>query len=269
MHLRPCRSKPTQGGTGADAAVFGNKKNKIIMKNLYKIWLFLFLFSCTSSSTTTKKQYNFIKTFEGEIGNKYQIIAKFRCENGAVTGNYYYKNKGQEIIIKGEINNNKVILKEFDKIGNQTGNFEGNFEGDNKISGIWSKPNGNNQVNFVLLETNTDYNSVLNEFQELKSIIGRYDSPFNDGGISSGTVMISNVRDDKFDFEITTAHAQGCTGEAKGTATITRNKVGKYSEKNCKNLEFQFFPGEVKIEENKCELHGIRCSFSGSYNKKM
>ena len=64
-----------------------------------------------------------------------------------------------------------MILKEFDKIGNQTGNFEGNIEGENKISGNWSKPNGDNQVGFVLLETNTDYNSVLNEFQELKSII--------------------------------------------------------------------------------------------------
>ena len=127
-----------------------------------KIFLFLILsicFSCkkteSENSLKTEIPTNFVKTFEGEISKKFDIIMKLTSDNGIVSGTYYYKKVGENIQLKGELKSNgELQLNEFDNNGNQTGIFKGKIIENSKIEGKWSKPNGDNEMTFKLIESN-------------------------------------------------------------------------------------------------------------------
>lgn len=242
------------------------------------IVIILFFFtSCNESKNQEKSKpsekeiitINFVKTFEGEISNKYPIIAKIKSNTGEIEGNYYYTKVGQELELQGTISNEgELNLKEFDDKGNQTGQFEGIYSR-GKIEGNWSKPNGDKIMPFQLLESNTDYSSIKKELQELKGISGRYESTFNEGGTSSGTVVINQKKGQEFTFEIIVANSKGCTGDLKGSIKVGTNKVGFFKSKTCKELMFEFFSQEVKVQEKNCDEHGMNCWFAGTYKKKI
>ena len=213
---------------------------------------------------------DFVKTFEGQINNKYDIQMKITSNNGNITGKYFYKKVGKDIVIKGTIDNQgKISISEFDNKGNQTGLFEGKMPNENKIEGTWSKPNGSNSMPFYLLASNTSYETSKKEIKTSKydNITGTYQSPLNDGGISMGTVKIMYLGNNRFYFEITTSHQAGCTGEASGTGIIDNNGIGRWSGDGCESLTFKFSNGTVNIDEKNCDLHGMRCWFEGEYKK--
>lgn len=221
-------------------------------------------------SSEPKVNTDFVKTFEGQINNKYDIVMKLASNNGQINGEYFYKSKGVSLSLSGDVEENgKIIMNEFDDNGNQTGMFEGIMVNENKIQGKWSKPDGSNELEYFLLTSNTNYESLLNEIAKSNKIdiSGTYESPYNDGGVSSGTVEIKNVKANSFEFEITAAHQSGCTGYAEGTATLDKNIIGKWSSSNCESLVFKFSEGKLMIEETNCELHGMRCGFMGEYSK--
>ena len=102
---------------------------------------------------------------------------------------------------------------------------------------------------------------------KLEHISGTYHSSFNNGGISEGSVIIKYAGDEKFEFEITTAHRAGCTGYVAGTATIDQNGIGSWSDEFCDSLIFHFLRDKLTIEEVDCGYHGIRCEFRGEYKR--
>jgi len=105
---------------------------------------------------------DFINTFEGNINKKYQIVAKINSTNGKLSGSYYYKRNPIKININGFFqNDSSIVINEFDKNGNQTGQFNGVFFDNNKILGKWSKPNGNNKMDFILIKSNINYEAVF------------------------------------------------------------------------------------------------------------
>jgi hypothetical protein len=63
----------------------------------------------------------------------------------------------------------------------------------------------------------------------------------------------------------------GCTGEIKGTATITKNNQAVYRQQgDACSLQFNFSASSVTIKEMEpCGSHrGVKCSFDGTYPRK-
>ena len=232
--------------------------------------LILFLISCKEETKKETPNFDFVKTFAGKIDNKYPLHIKLNSENGKINGTYFYDKVGTDIEIKGTISNDSTLtLNEFDQKGNQTGLWNGKLINENKISGTWSKPNGDSAKEFTLILTSDNYESSKKAISESKysNYNGTYNSPFNDGGISFGRLTIKYNENNEIEFDISTAHQAGCTGELKGTAKINSNGIATHSSSNCKSLTFEFKNNQVIVKEKHCDLHGMRCFFSGTYKK--
>ena len=238
------------------------------------------LSACNQSDTTKTKDQNnqtassvqmdFVKTFEGQINNKYDIILKITSNGGQISGKYFYQSVGSDIQVKGNLDNQgKLTLNEYDTKGNQTGLFSGTMVNNNKIAGNWSKPNGDAEMSFLLIESNSQYESSKTpiKYDKLASISGQYDFEFNSAGVSFGSVKIKYLGSEKFTFEISTAHQSDCQGELSGTATLDHNGIGHYTGYGCELLTFKFTSKKLTINETDCEYHGARCWFAGTYLK--
>lgn len=213
---------------------------------------------------------DFVQTYSGKINDKYPFHMKITSNNGTVTGNYFYDKVGKDIELKGSISIDSVVtLNEFDKKGNQTGLWKGKLINLNKIEGDWSKPSGSSSQKFSLLKTSETYKSVKRDIYDSKfsRYSGSYNSPFNDGGISFGKLVIKYTNNGEINFNIRTAHQSGCTGELKGTAKINEIGIASYSGLGCENVTFKFTKDQVSIKEKDCNQHGMRCYFSGIYKK--
>lgn len=212
---------------------------------------------------------NFNSRYEGSIDSKYGIYMSIQSNNGVVTGEYFYKKNGEPLMIQGTINNEgDMLLNEFDSNNNLTGVFRSSVSNIEKIEGVWSKPNGQSQMPFLLKKVNVnsqtiDEKSILDK----KQFLGTYESPYNKHGISYSSVKIYEIIEDKFKFEISTAHQSGCTGGVEGIGIINEYGIGHWSSKECKNLTFEFSDNRLVINEAGCELYGLRCPFAGEYYK--
>lgn len=232
--------------------------------------LIIFLISCKGETKKEAPSFDFIKTFAGKIDNKYPLHMKLNSETGKINGTYFYNKVGTDIEIKGTISNDSTLtLNEFDEKGNQTGIWNGKFVNENKISGSWSKPNGDSSKSFTLILTSDNYESSNKSISDTKysKYNGTYNSPFNDGGIAFGQLIIKYTENNEIEFDISTAHQTGCSGKLKGSAKINSNGVAKYRGQGCDNLTFQFKNNTVNVTEKNCEHHGMRCYFSGEYIK--
>jgi hypothetical protein len=228
------------------------------------------MISCKEESKKETPSFDFIKTFAGKIDNKYPLHIKLNSESGKINGTYFYDKVGTDIEIKGTIlKDSTLTLNEFDQKGNQTGLWKGKLINKNKISGIWSKPNGDSAKDFNLILTSDNYQSSKKAISDSKfsNYNGTYNSPFNDGGISFGRLIIKYNENNEIEFDISTAHQAGCTGELKGTAKINSNGIATHSSSNCKSMSFEFKNNKVIVNEKNCDLHGMRCYFSGTYEK--
>lgn len=223
-----------------------------------------------NDTKTSQLQINFVKTFEGKINDSYDIVLKITSNDGQVTGNYFYNSKGVDIQVDGVLDDKgNLTLNEYDSNGNQTGVFNGIVSNNSKIEGVWSKPNGDKEMPFLLIESNNEYEtSKIQEIEEVSvDISGQYDFEFNSEGDSYGSVKIISLGNKKFSFNISTSNSKGCTGEISGSGTISDLGIGKYSAEDCKSLIFTFASEKLTIEENDCELHGMGCYFAGEYLK--
>lgn len=247
------------------------------MKYILSILIILVTISCkkkeSGNSLKVEIPTNFVKTFEGTIYEKFDIIMKLTAENGIVNGAYYYTEVGENIQLKGEIQNNgELLLNEYDSSGNQTGIFKGKIIENSKIEGNWSKPNGEKVMTFKLIESNTSYSSEQNSKKEklnFENISGTYFSPFNDDENYNGETEIKILENQKFKFDIKVAKSTGCTGQIEGIGTLDKNGIGTFSNSDCEKLTFNFYKNKVKITEKNCdEMHGMNCYFEGEYNRK-
>jgi antitoxin component YwqK of YwqJK toxin-antitoxin module len=239
------------------------------------------LSACNQPNTTKTKDQNnqiassvqldFVKTFEGQINNKYDIILKITSNGGQISGKYFYTSVGSDIQVKGKLDNQgKLTLNEYDTKGNQTGLFSGTMVNNNKIAGNWSKPNGDKEMSFLLIESNSQYESSKTQinYEKHASISGQYYGATNSAGYNFGSVKIKYLGSKKFTFEIFTARQDKCQGDLSGTATLDHNGIGKYTDNHCELLTFKFTSKKLQINETDCLMHhGAWCYFSGIYLK--
>ena len=101
--------------------------------------------------------------------------------------------------------------------------------------------------------------------QDAFSISGVYEiaSP-----TSMATVVVQQLESNTFKFEITTATQSGCTGDLTGEAMLADDRSSSFTSELC-NLTFEFSEDAVTIEEGDCEVHGMQCGFTGTYEKAM
>jgi len=221
---------------------------------------------------TVKTEINndFIKTYEGNINGKYEIMMKLISDNGEIKGSYFYKKNGIKLDIKGNLRNDSLItLNEFDTNGNQTGLFKGKMVSKSKIIGKWSKPNGKNKMDFRIIESNSNYQVVKKQTENIdyNYITGKYESPFNGSGVSSGDIKIKYLGKNRFSFEILVVSNYGKSiGEIKETGKIS-NGIGYFSKSNCK-LTFKFNGTKLNIIQKGCTDYSGMTSFRGDYLKK-
>ena len=151
----------------------------LLMKKLNLLFIALFsamALSCTQApKTATEKapvRFDFVKTFEGIIGDDYAVHLKITSDNGSLKGVYFYDNVGAEIGIDGSIESDStVVIREYDETGNQTGLWKGRLESENKISGTWSKPNGSSPQPFSLIATSRSYKEAMAAATEPEDLI--------------------------------------------------------------------------------------------------
>lgn len=125
------------------------------MKFLYIITL-LSIFSCNNPDS---KKVSFIKVYEGTI-DKYPITMKLIVEDNNLKGNYIYNKFGEYFIIKGQIINDSIKIEGYDKKNNLTDIFLGTLQ-NGKVSGDWSKPNGENKMKFSIIESSIPFPSEI------------------------------------------------------------------------------------------------------------
>lgn len=232
--------------------------------------LIILSISCKKKTKEIKPSFNFIKTYTGKIDNKHSLHIKLNSDNGKINGTYFYDKTGTNIKVIGTIlKDSTITLNEFDQEGNLTGLWKGKLINKNKISGVWSKPNGNLTKDFILILTSDNYESLKKAMYDSKysNYNGTYNSPFNSNGTSFGRLIIKYTKNNEIEFDISTAHQSGCVGELKGTAKIDSDGIATHSSSNCKSLSFEFKNKKVIVKEKNCDLHGMRCFFSGTYEK--
>lgn len=124
------------------------------------------------------------------------------------------------------------------------------------------------QTENKISKTSENNNSTSKEFTDdlFELISGEYDGIYNTEQ-SISNVKIKYIGNRNVEFEIFTATESGCVGNVSGTVTIDNYGKGKYSEEECESLEFVFNSEKLSINENNCGLHGMRCFFSGEYEK--
>jgi hypothetical protein len=243
------------------------------MKKTILLLVLILITSCKNSEKQKEISIDFVKTLEGKISDQFQIIMKLTSENGNINGNYFYKKVGGNIKLKGEIKKNgAIILNEFDEVGNQTGIFKGTIDENSKIVGTWSKPNGEKEMSFILLESNSSYETeqkTIKDKNDITNLSGLYKSPYDDGKTLIGEVKIKILEGKKFSFEISIAETRTeCFGGLEGIGIINDDGIGNYSGENCGNLSFKFRQNKLEITETDCAgYHGMRCTFDGEYIK--
>ena len=115
---------------------------------------------------------------------------------------------------------------------------------------------------------NTEQTVNTINLPELDSLSGRYDCPFNEYGISYGSIDIKYKSGRIIYFEIETGHQGGCMGKLSGELTIDSILTGVYLTDVGTKIRFEFTDNRLHIiEQGDCQEHGMRCWFGGWYEK--
>lgn len=99
---------------------------------------------------------NFEQVLAGHLEKKngdFIFISMYlKGENGNMTGKYFYENTSakEDIMLRGNLEGDSLMLVEFDPKNRITGRFNGKYVSPNAIEGTWSTPDGKKQLVFRL-----------------------------------------------------------------------------------------------------------------------
>ena len=226
--------------------------------------IFAFIFICQLGFAQTKQT---LQTFEGQINGKIAITLALVLEDNLVYGTLRYKVVGEAIKVIGSVENNKVLLHEFDSKGNVTGVYFGTKKGD-VIAGSWTSPSGKEMSFSVKKTAIAPIDKVEN-----KTITGTYAYAFGKEG-GSGNIYVRQIDATKAIVEMQAVKGGPSYNQATVEKTTLKlmNNQAVYENKEfgkCK-LKMSFFEGGLSIiyldEAYECGF-GNGASVSGNYLK--
>jgi hypothetical protein len=95
-----------------------------------------------------------------KLNGDYLLITMYlKAENGEVSGKYFYQSnpKKEDILLKGRIIGDSLMLTEYDAQNNITGRFNGSIISNDTFEGEWTSPNGKKSLFFKLFFDDIDY----------------------------------------------------------------------------------------------------------------
>lgn len=111
----------------------------------------------TSQVKSTNKSKDIHADYTGFLDGKYAIVLQLDAVQGQVTGRYFYKSSGTDILLRGTLDESGHLkAEEHDSKGTVTGIFEAEVHG-KAIDGKWFPPNRAKSMNAYLETTETAY----------------------------------------------------------------------------------------------------------------
>jgi hypothetical protein len=109
---------------------------------------------------------DFYKRYEGAINNTLKITLHLLKQDQAVSGYYYYQNKGIPLFLNGTMDSSgKVLLAETTRDGLQTGSFLVNALGGAEISGTWQSADKKKSLPFSAREEYGAYSAAFKAYE--------------------------------------------------------------------------------------------------------
>lgn len=182
--------------------------------------------------------------YDGLINNRISINLSLTFDGNLVYGTLIYKKVGQPIKIIGSLQNDEIMLHEFDGKTDITGIYYGTKKGD-EISGSWSSPSGK-EMKFSVKKTTSNEISKT----EITSVTGTYAYSFGkDGG--TGNMYVRQAEKDKIILEIQAIKGPPSYNQAiieKNTLKLVNNEA-IYENTEFGKCEFKisFFEGGANI----------------------
>lgn len=229
------------------------------MRNLKLILLGLII-TLELSAQTNRRSIQ----FSGTISEKYPIKMTLTIQNEKVTGYYYYEKYKTKILLSGQIQGDKITLKESP---DYESDFKTGFIGDFKNSefnGNWTDKVKGKSLKF---KASADSDKPIIVSNKILEIEGAYEDVMSSDKYFS-SLDLQYISDDLFCFEISNGTESGCIGYLKGLISLTDLTNGIYSGESCEEIKFIFSKNELTLIEKNCELHGMKCPFEGKYKKK-
>jgi hypothetical protein len=102
-------------------------------------------------------------TFAGSLrknnGDEILISMYLKALNGNIVGKYFYEAnpKKEDIVLKGHIAGDSLMLTEYDAQNKITGRFSGSIIGNDTFEGLWTSPNNKRSLFFKLYFDDMDY----------------------------------------------------------------------------------------------------------------
>jgi hypothetical protein len=90
----------------------------------------------------------------------YLLITMYlKAENGEVSGKYFYQGnpKKEDILLKGRVIGDSLMLTEYDAHDRITGHFNGSIFGNDTFEGEWTSPHKKRSLFFKLFYDDRDY----------------------------------------------------------------------------------------------------------------
>jgi len=160
---------------------------------MYKLILFVFILNISLFSQAIPD--TFYKRYEGSIDGKYNIVVNLVRIDSALSGSYYYENKGELInFIRSSVDSaGNVYLEEdagYDDNYNPktSGMFKGKFKSSAEITGTWEKPGSKKPLPFYLTEK---YSAGSAQFKLLHN--SRVYSDYGSASIEITTMELVNA----------------------------------------------------------------------------
>ncbi|MDX1903665.1 MAG: SHOCT domain-containing protein [Thermonemataceae bacterium] len=242
-----------------------------------------------ASDTELSSERVFAYLYEGKVANMpvtFKIRAIYNDSEVFYDGYYFYNDRKINIDLDGYFNANGrgganpdaplKILEYYE--GKITGKFNLKRDdfGKESISGTWSTPDDKKKFPFVLNKVrdiifdNSDYSGEW----EIKGLYKDENGEIAKNGYGEvifwGKSLNIKQKGDILTFSISTFRSTGCTGSVEGEAEIISNKAVYMAKENtpCK-LTFTLNADIIEVEDECPDFHGVSCTFSGTFRRKL